>query len=468
MGGLPGGIGGPKATAKATAESEVEAAPTNLTSTKSPGGMNDDDVKCYEGRYSDLNGKDGRTHFTTVGQEQGRLPTCAKNLSDFEAQKYLDRNPDLQHSFGRTGKFAKKDARDHFTDYGKKEGRNAKSETWDEPWYCGDTPQTSCGCTGTLYIGAANANDTGDRLENFNDFRTWKYFSKKTTDWNDCNLATFGVKEDPYPDMKKQCWCEPEPQEVPTRCAEDGGDCLCNGLIYFTQKYESGTTKLADFYTGVQNYWSVQDANKTKNQTCGPELFEDTDVLPGEDKQCFCDENKKNLAEEGVQYVKQYWRGIAQERAAKEAQATAQAEAAAAAARAIKEAEKQAAEEEAEKLAAIAAKKKAAEQKAREEKAAAEEKARAEAKAAKLKAEADAALKKAEEEAAAAAAEAARLEAEAEAKKKAARKERNKKIRRKLMKEAEKEKEEAVKAAIAAAAAKAKAEHDEEVAEFKA
>jgi hypothetical protein len=67
MGGLPGGIGGPKAAEKATAESEVEAAPTNLTSTKSPGGMNDDDVKCYEGRYSDLNGKDGRTHFTTVG-----------------------------------------------------------------------------------------------------------------------------------------------------------------------------------------------------------------------------------------------------------------------------------------------------------------------------------------------------------------------------------------------------------------
>ena len=266
--------------------------------------MNDADVACYEARYSDLNKTDARIHYTTIGSEQGRLPTCAKNLSDYEAQKYIDRNPDLQHSFGRTGKFAKHDARDHFVDFGKKEGRNVKPETWDEPWYCGDTPETSCQCKGTLYIGAANAYDTGDRIENFNDLRTWKHFTKKTDDWADCTMASFGVQNDLYKDFKKQCWCEPEPQEVPTRCAEDGGDCLCNGLVFFAQKNLAGTTKLADFYGALGNYWAVQDANKTKNVTCGPELFEDTDVLPGEDKQCFCDENKLVMGEDGVQYVK--------------------------------------------------------------------------------------------------------------------------------------------------------------------
>jgi len=117
-------------------------------------------------------------------------------------------------------------------------------------------------------------------------------------------MASFGVQNDAYKEFKKQCWCEPEPQEVPTRCAEDGGDCLCNGLVFFAQKNIAGTTKLADFYGALGNYWAVQDANKTKNVTCGPELFEDTDVLPGEDKQCFCDENKLVMGEDGVQYVK--------------------------------------------------------------------------------------------------------------------------------------------------------------------
>lgn len=60
---------GVEGTDKATAESEVEAPPGNLTSTKSPSGMNDDDVKCYENRYSDLNGTDARTHYTTIGSD---------------------------------------------------------------------------------------------------------------------------------------------------------------------------------------------------------------------------------------------------------------------------------------------------------------------------------------------------------------------------------------------------------------
>jgi hypothetical protein len=66
MGGLPG-LGAAKGTEKASAETEVEAPPNNLTSTKSPSGMNDDDVKCYENRYSDLNGTEGRAHYATIG-----------------------------------------------------------------------------------------------------------------------------------------------------------------------------------------------------------------------------------------------------------------------------------------------------------------------------------------------------------------------------------------------------------------
>jgi len=48
-------------------------------------GMNDEDVKCYEKRYSDLKGLAAREHFGTVGHFEGRLPTCGRNMTTYEA-----------------------------------------------------------------------------------------------------------------------------------------------------------------------------------------------------------------------------------------------------------------------------------------------------------------------------------------------------------------------------------------------
>ena len=56
--------------------------PVMLVSTKSPVGMNADDEKCYTNRYSDVQGQDPREHFTMIGRDQGRLSTCANNLTD--------------------------------------------------------------------------------------------------------------------------------------------------------------------------------------------------------------------------------------------------------------------------------------------------------------------------------------------------------------------------------------------------
>ena len=42
---------------------------TNTVSSKSDAGMSDEDVKCYEKRYSDLDGQGGREHFLEVGSE---------------------------------------------------------------------------------------------------------------------------------------------------------------------------------------------------------------------------------------------------------------------------------------------------------------------------------------------------------------------------------------------------------------
>jgi hypothetical protein len=76
-------------------------------SSKAPDGMTEEDEKCYEARFSDLNKKKGREHFQDVGSDQGRLRTCAGNLTDYQTQRYLDNNPDLQHEYGRKGKSAK-------------------------------------------------------------------------------------------------------------------------------------------------------------------------------------------------------------------------------------------------------------------------------------------------------------------------------------------------------------------------
>mmetsp|Transcript_37177 Transcript_37177/g.57063 ORF Transcript_37177/g.57063 Transcript_37177/m.57063 type:complete len:268 (+) Transcript_37177:46-849(+) len=95
-------------------------------STESPLGMNDEDAKCYAERYKDLNGTDPHDHYLTLGIDQGRLPTCAKNLSDIEAQAYLDRYPDLQEHLGRSGPGALFKAREHFVNHGYKEKRNVE------------------------------------------------------------------------------------------------------------------------------------------------------------------------------------------------------------------------------------------------------------------------------------------------------------------------------------------------------
>ena len=47
--------------------------------------LSDNDQRCYSARYSDLKGAAALTHYATVGVSQGRLGTCAKALTDYEA-----------------------------------------------------------------------------------------------------------------------------------------------------------------------------------------------------------------------------------------------------------------------------------------------------------------------------------------------------------------------------------------------
>jgi len=57
--------------------------------------MSDADVKAYEGKFTDLDGMDGRRHFMEIGQDEGRWNHAAKNLTETMAQRYLDMHWDL-------------------------------------------------------------------------------------------------------------------------------------------------------------------------------------------------------------------------------------------------------------------------------------------------------------------------------------------------------------------------------------
>jgi hypothetical protein len=79
--------------------------------------MTDSDQACYASRYSDIGAKTGKEHFKLVGNEQGRLATCGRALTKYEAEQYLHTFPELQQKFG-VGASAIKQARRHYLDTG--------------------------------------------------------------------------------------------------------------------------------------------------------------------------------------------------------------------------------------------------------------------------------------------------------------------------------------------------------------
>jgi len=80
--------------------------------------LSDNNARCYAARYSDLKGAASLTHYATVGVSQGRLGNCAKELTNYEAQTYLETFPELSQKMGRDSKGAWDQARKHFEEIG--------------------------------------------------------------------------------------------------------------------------------------------------------------------------------------------------------------------------------------------------------------------------------------------------------------------------------------------------------------
>jgi hypothetical protein len=259
-------------------------------------------------------------------------------------------------------------ARERYTDVGFAQKKNVDADSWDTPWYCGDTDKYECDCYGNLYRSLLYDPLTGKRMEAFTEIREHKFQMKKTENdgFEFCDAATFGG--DQLDGARHQCWCEPYPQKVPNYCADEGDECLCNGVVTYGQKFNSEGKPDTLWNTALASYYAVNDWNNTKAQTCEPKNFEYVELPIDVEKGCFCDEDRAYAPEADVQMVKEYWRGIMAEKAAQEEKARREAEAEAAAKRAAEEEAKRKAEEERKRKAEEAEKKRRDEQAAAERK----------------------------------------------------------------------------------------------------
>lgn len=123
--------------------------------------MTDSDVQCYKDRYSDISYTDQydiKKHYDKIGKEQGRLNTCANNITDYQAKFLLEKTPALQRLYGSDIEKVRTNytlqGSQASTKYDVSPGTGQLS-----PMKCGtDIPNTpfdkhKCGCEGTIYYG---------------------------------------------------------------------------------------------------------------------------------------------------------------------------------------------------------------------------------------------------------------------------------------------------------------------------
>jgi len=134
--------------------------------------MTDGDSMCYGTRYNDLEGKTPREHFKLVGQAQGRLQTCARRLSDYEAETYLHTFPELQAKFG-DGASAIKQAKEHYRTlgFGQAHFNEVMKDSTKTAWKCGTGAKQTCKCHGTLWYGPTKRPDDKKAIETWESMR---------------------------------------------------------------------------------------------------------------------------------------------------------------------------------------------------------------------------------------------------------------------------------------------------------
>jgi hypothetical protein len=281
--------------------------------------MTDADVACYVARYKDvlLDGsgvKGGKDHFKKTGNQQGRLPTCARDLTDYEAGTYLHTFPELQVKFG-DGPSAIKQARKHYVEEGINQARfkDAMKDVEKGAWKCGVGAKQSCKCHGTLWYGPTKApDDKKTEISTWEALRHWKTLSKSSEEWMSCTDAEFGG--DPWPEQEKQCWCEPKPAYKPWYCGDEGDECPCDGgFVVYGSKLDDDKKPL-EFFGVIKKSLAIVDTKGRKQVACSASSFDGADPAPDGEKACFCDRERKFFDKAFVTATRQFWKASALEK----------------------------------------------------------------------------------------------------------------------------------------------------------
>lgn len=140
-------------------------------------------------------------------------------------------------------------------------------------------------------MGYLNAPDSGNKLDTLEKMREWKTFEKRSDgkSFLPCTATDMGLGPNELEERDYQCWCEPTPQPVPAKCADYGGDCLCNGLVF--QMVKGGAEGEYNFFDAFMHEYTVNNANNTGSMKCSKKNFEGINAAPGQDKVCWCDED---------------------------------------------------------------------------------------------------------------------------------------------------------------------------------
>jgi hypothetical protein len=121
-----------------------------------PDDLTDAEAQCYMDRFSDLSKhfkkkknplNHIKIHYKQYGKKEGRNKDCANDMTDQQALCYLKQHADLTKKFGTDIVKGRK----HFLEFGAKEGRNYKCAGIEEPKFCSEEMQ-DCTCGGIIHF----------------------------------------------------------------------------------------------------------------------------------------------------------------------------------------------------------------------------------------------------------------------------------------------------------------------------
>jgi hypothetical protein len=314
--------------------------------------MSADEEACYSARYFDIPANmSANEHYARVGEKQGRNIRCTYFMTHTEAHRYLGRYPSLGNEFGREGKDAYLEAKEHWYTNGSKSTpklQNSVNYEEEEPYKCGDYGD-ECQCRGRVHFGLKYREDSNttdiSTLHEMLEFKQGvKYEGRGKVTTARCKKQNFKNKHGKLSAFLKgkeedqlQCFCEPDPVPEPFHCSHEGETCQCpGGNVFFGERYNVGASTIMSFRTMLEHEWTVAKAPTGGNVNCTPSSFVGGNPEPGYDMDCYCDQhNVVSQAEVNDQIY--YWEGVIEEELAMEAEAKAEAEAEAARAAAAEE-----------------------------------------------------------------------------------------------------------------------------------